>query len=54
MITVCVRSKFDCVKYSGEHEAGDNSDDDDDNRVTYLLGIALLVVRIRSPALGPG
>ena len=33
VITVCVR--FDCVKCSGEHEAGDESDDDDDNRVTY-------------------
>ena len=52
MITVCVR--FDCVKYSGEHEAGDESDDDDDNRVTYSLGIAMLVFRIRSPAFGTG
>ena len=52
MITVCVR--FDCVKYSGEHEAGDDSDDDDDNRVTYSLGIAMLVFRIRSPAFGTG
>ena len=52
MITVCVR--FDCVKYSGEHEAGDDSDDDDDNRVTYSLGIAMLVFRILSPAFGTG
>ena len=52
MITVCVR--FDCVKYSGEHEAGDDSDDDGDNRVTYSLGIAMLVFRIRSPAFGTG
>ena len=42
------------MKYSGEHEAGDESDDDDDNRVTYSLGIAMLVFRIRSPAFGTG
>ena len=52
VITVCVR--FDCMKYSGEHEAGDDSDDDGDNRVTYSLGIAMLVFRIHSPALGTG
>ena len=42
------------MKYSGEHEAGDDSDDDDDNRVTYSLGIAMLVFRIRSRAFGTG
>ena len=30
---MCVR--FDCVKSSGEHEAGDDSDDDSNNRATY-------------------
>ena len=51
---VTVRVRFDCVKYSGEHEAGGDSDDDGDNTVTYSLGIAMLVFRISSPAFGNG
>ena len=48
MITVCVR--FDCVKYNGVHEAGDDSDDDGDHRATYSLGIAMLVFLPLAPA----
>ena len=48
VITVCVR--FDCMKYSGEHAAGDDSDNDSNNRATYTLGIAMLVFRISSSA----
>ena len=43
VITGCVR--FDCIKYSGERAAGDDLDDNGDNRATYSLGIAMLVLR---------
>ena len=48
VIPVYVR--FDCVKYSGEHAAGDDSDDNSGNRPAYSLGVAMLVFRISSYA----